>query len=132
MWVNFGKRTGTINRRLNDCIVLEPSEMIVVDYPDVAVESRARKAVSSLILDHAFMSRPSSSTHILCLPPMEAVPSGLMPLVNDGLPFSRRYQGSEPNNSRSLPHADLLLSKSYPCEKDPPPRLSSSYSTGVD
>ncbi|XP_064621148.1 rap guanine nucleotide exchange factor 6-like isoform X4 [Lineus longissimus] len=31
----FGKRTATSNRRPNECLVLEPSDMIVIDYPDV-------------------------------------------------------------------------------------------------
>ncbi|VDK71703.1 unnamed protein product, partial [Onchocerca ochengi] len=31
----FGKRNGLDYRRRNDCIVLQPAEMIVIDYPDV-------------------------------------------------------------------------------------------------
>uniref|UniRef100_A0AAF5PIC5 RasGEF domain-containing protein n=4 Tax=Wuchereria bancrofti TaxID=6293 RepID=A0AAF5PIC5_WUCBA len=31
----FGKRNGLDYRRKNDCIVLQPAEMIVIDYPDV-------------------------------------------------------------------------------------------------
>ncbi|VDN36544.1 unnamed protein product [Gongylonema pulchrum] len=31
----FGKRNGLDYRRKNDCVVLQPSEMIVIDYPDV-------------------------------------------------------------------------------------------------
>ncbi|XP_015191609.1 PREDICTED: rap guanine nucleotide exchange factor 2-like isoform X4 [Polistes dominula] len=33
--VCFGKRTGSSARRPNECFVLEPSEMIVIDYPEV-------------------------------------------------------------------------------------------------
>ncbi|XP_046602543.1 rap guanine nucleotide exchange factor 2 isoform X3 [Neodiprion lecontei] len=33
--VCFGKRTGGSARRPNECFVLEPSEMIVIDYPEV-------------------------------------------------------------------------------------------------
>ncbi|XP_070526407.1 rap guanine nucleotide exchange factor 6 isoform X2 [Cardiocondyla obscurior] len=32
---SFGKRTGGSARRPNECFVLEPSEMIVIDYPEV-------------------------------------------------------------------------------------------------
>ncbi|GLV34005.1 PDZ domain-containing guanine nucleotide exchange factor [Carabus blaptoides fortunei] len=32
---SFGKRTGGSARRPNECFVLEPSEMIVIDYPDI-------------------------------------------------------------------------------------------------
>ncbi|XP_042235626.1 rap guanine nucleotide exchange factor 2-like isoform X6 [Homarus americanus] len=31
----FGKRSGGGGRRTNECLILEPSEMIVIDYPDV-------------------------------------------------------------------------------------------------
>ncbi|XP_058804683.1 uncharacterized protein LOC131671909 isoform X1 [Phymastichus coffea] len=33
--VCFGKRTGGSARRPNECFVLEPSEMIAIDYPEV-------------------------------------------------------------------------------------------------
>ncbi|XP_013399838.1 rap guanine nucleotide exchange factor 6 isoform X2 [Lingula anatina] len=32
---SFGKRTAGCARRPNECLILEPSEMIVIDYPDV-------------------------------------------------------------------------------------------------
>ncbi|XP_071543383.1 uncharacterized protein PDZ-GEF isoform X3 [Panulirus ornatus] len=32
---SFGKRSGGGGRRANECLILEPSEMIVIDYPDV-------------------------------------------------------------------------------------------------
>ncbi|XP_066987229.1 uncharacterized protein PDZ-GEF isoform X4 [Macrobrachium rosenbergii] len=32
---SFGKRAGGGGRRTNECLILEPSEMIVIDYPDV-------------------------------------------------------------------------------------------------
>ncbi|KAG8191865.1 hypothetical protein JTE90_019800 [Oedothorax gibbosus] len=32
---SFGKRSGGSGRRVNECLILEPSEMIVIDYPDV-------------------------------------------------------------------------------------------------
>ncbi|XP_014252109.1 rap guanine nucleotide exchange factor 2 isoform X4 [Cimex lectularius] len=37
--VCFGKRTGGSARRPNECFVLEPSEMIVIDYPEVGIRS---------------------------------------------------------------------------------------------
>ncbi|XP_073989793.1 rap guanine nucleotide exchange factor 2-like isoform X3 [Rhodnius prolixus] len=37
--VCFGKRTGGSARRPNECFVLEPSEMIVIDYPEVGVRT---------------------------------------------------------------------------------------------
>ncbi|KAL3284268.1 hypothetical protein HHI36_018429 [Cryptolaemus montrouzieri] len=38
---SFGKRTGGNARRQHECFVLEPSEMIVIDYPDI---ERSQKA----------------------------------------------------------------------------------------
>ncbi|KAI0211121.1 Rap guanine nucleotide exchange factor 2 [Lamellibrachia satsuma] len=43
---SFGKRTAGCARRVNDCLTLEASEMIVIDYPDVTL-----------------MTQPQSSTH---------------------------------------------------------------------
>ncbi|KAH3871936.1 hypothetical protein DPMN_035151, partial [Dreissena polymorpha] len=34
---SFGKRTPGCARRASECLILEPSEMIVIDYPDVQV-----------------------------------------------------------------------------------------------
>ncbi|XP_042148250.1 rap guanine nucleotide exchange factor isoform X4 [Ixodes scapularis] len=31
---SFGKRSGGTGRRMNECLILEPSEMVVIDYPD--------------------------------------------------------------------------------------------------
>ncbi|KAG5898058.1 hypothetical protein JTB14_001764 [Gonioctena quinquepunctata] len=45
----FGKRTGGSARRPNECFVLEPSEMIVIDYPDV---EQNRRAQNSPLMDH--------------------------------------------------------------------------------
>ncbi|XP_066903454.1 rap guanine nucleotide exchange factor 6 isoform X8 [Halyomorpha halys] len=36
---SFGKRTGGSARRPNECFVLEPSEMIVIDYPELGVRN---------------------------------------------------------------------------------------------
>ncbi|XP_044766856.1 rap guanine nucleotide exchange factor 2-like isoform X3 [Coccinella septempunctata] len=38
---SFGKRTGGNARRQHECFVLEPSEMIVIDYPDIERSQRA-------------------------------------------------------------------------------------------
>ncbi|KAJ1521489.1 hypothetical protein ONE63_003154 [Megalurothrips usitatus] len=60
---SFGKRTGGSARRPNECFVLEPSEMIVVDYPE-AQSYRGRPRIQggipsmdrgvNLVLDDAF------------------------------------------------------------------------------
>ncbi|XP_022902879.1 rap guanine nucleotide exchange factor 6 isoform X4 [Onthophagus taurus] len=46
---SFGKRTGGSARRQNECFVLEPSEMIVIDYPDI---EENRLSQNSPIMDH--------------------------------------------------------------------------------
>ncbi|XP_066256512.1 rap guanine nucleotide exchange factor 6 isoform X3 [Euwallacea similis] len=46
---SFGKRTGGSARRQNECFVLEPSEMIVIDYPDV---DQGRRAQNSPLMEH--------------------------------------------------------------------------------
>ncbi|KAM7305991.1 rap guanine nucleotide exchange factor 2 isoform X2 [Ixodes scapularis] len=33
-FLSFGKRSGGTGRRMNECLILEPSEMVVIDYPD--------------------------------------------------------------------------------------------------
>ncbi|CAG9864686.1 unnamed protein product [Phyllotreta striolata] len=45
---SFGKRTGGSARRQNECFVLEPSEMIVIDYPDI----EQRRLQNSPLMDH--------------------------------------------------------------------------------
>nr|XP_018902577.1 PREDICTED: rap guanine nucleotide exchange factor 2 isoform X3 [Bemisia tabaci] len=63
---SFGKRTGGSARRPNECFVLEPSEMIVIDYPEVAgartgsntrVPAVMDRGVS-LVFDETFGTRP--------------------------------------------------------------------------
>ncbi|XP_068904541.1 rap guanine nucleotide exchange factor 6 isoform X9 [Tenebrio molitor] len=46
---SFGKRTGGSARRQNVCFVLEPSEMIVIDYPDI---EQSRRVQNSPLMDH--------------------------------------------------------------------------------
>ncbi|XP_076264894.1 PDZ domain-containing guanine nucleotide exchange factor isoform X9 [Rhynchophorus ferrugineus] len=46
---SFGKRTGGSARRQNECFVLEPSEMIVIDYPDI---DQGRRIQSSPLMEH--------------------------------------------------------------------------------
>ncbi|XP_024938067.1 rap guanine nucleotide exchange factor 2 isoform X6 [Cephus cinctus] len=41
--VCFGKRTGGSARRPNECFVLEPSEMIVIDYPEIHAGGRMHR-----------------------------------------------------------------------------------------
>ncbi|XP_023310109.1 rap guanine nucleotide exchange factor 6 isoform X3 [Anoplophora glabripennis] len=47
---SFGKRTGGSARRQNECFVLEPSEMIVIDYPDI---EQNRRVQNSPLMDHS-------------------------------------------------------------------------------
>ncbi|XP_069123811.1 rap guanine nucleotide exchange factor 6-like isoform X6 [Argopecten irradians] len=49
---SFGKRTPGCTRRTSECLILEPSEMIVIDYPDVQVmKSGQRQACNSVNID---------------------------------------------------------------------------------
>ncbi|VDK52462.1 unnamed protein product [Anisakis simplex] len=73
---SFGKRSGLNYRRSNDCIVLQHSEMIVVDYPDVkhihvshqsTVPSTASHASSAT---HADISEMRKSIHSMSLDPV--------------------------------------------------------------
>ncbi|XP_033230697.1 rap guanine nucleotide exchange factor 2-like isoform X20 [Belonocnema kinseyi] len=50
--VCFGKRTGGSARRPNECFVLEPSEMIVIDYPEVHSGRMHRPPHPHPITDH--------------------------------------------------------------------------------
>ncbi|XP_051170820.1 rap guanine nucleotide exchange factor 2-like isoform X3 [Leptopilina boulardi] len=50
--VCFGKRTGGSARRPNECFVLEPSEMIVIDYPEVHTGRMHRPPHPHPITDH--------------------------------------------------------------------------------
>ncbi|XP_063217155.1 rap guanine nucleotide exchange factor 6-like [Bacillus rossius redtenbacheri] len=43
---SFGKRTGGSARRPNECFVLEPSEMIVIDYPEVQAARTNRTTIT--------------------------------------------------------------------------------------
>ncbi|XP_039275936.1 rap guanine nucleotide exchange factor 2 [Nilaparvata lugens] len=64
--VCFGKRTGGSARRPNECFVLEPSGMIVIDYPEVQSGGcggggRTRTAMDrgvNLVFDESFSTRP--------------------------------------------------------------------------
>ncbi|XP_049818737.1 rap guanine nucleotide exchange factor 6 isoform X4 [Aethina tumida] len=47
---SFGKRTGGSARRQNECFVLEPSEMIVIDYPEI---DQNRRIQNSPLMDHS-------------------------------------------------------------------------------
>ncbi|XP_065171530.1 rap guanine nucleotide exchange factor 6-like isoform X3 [Atheta coriaria] len=75
---SFGKRTGGSARRPNECFVLEPSEMIVIDYPDLEHSSTTTNSISSIrsvsitpmdstnrhiVLDDAFMPQSGIPGH---------------------------------------------------------------------
>ncbi|KAK9736135.1 Ras association (RalGDS/AF-6) domain [Popillia japonica] len=47
---SFGKRTGGNARRQNECFVLETSEMIVIDYPEI---EESRISQNSPLMDHS-------------------------------------------------------------------------------
>ncbi|CAH0545985.1 unnamed protein product [Brassicogethes aeneus] len=49
IFFSFGKRTGGSARRQNECFVLEPSEMIIIDYPDI---EQSRRLQNSPLMDH--------------------------------------------------------------------------------
>ncbi|XP_045464379.1 rap guanine nucleotide exchange factor 2 isoform X5 [Harmonia axyridis] len=49
---SFGKRTGGNARRQHECFVLEPSEMIVIDYPDIERPQRAFVPPPPIPMDH--------------------------------------------------------------------------------
>ncbi|KAK3090078.1 hypothetical protein FSP39_008974 [Pinctada imbricata] len=52
---SFGKRTPGCTRRASECLILEPSEMIVIDYPDVQVmKSAPRQGCSSVNIERMF------------------------------------------------------------------------------
>ncbi|XP_065348320.1 rap guanine nucleotide exchange factor 2 isoform X2 [Cloeon dipterum] len=42
----FGKRNGASTRRPNECFVLEPSDMLVIDYPDAGQHSSRSRAMN--------------------------------------------------------------------------------------
>uniref|UniRef100_A0A0P6DK24 Rap guanine nucleotide exchange factor n=1 Tax=Daphnia magna TaxID=35525 RepID=A0A0P6DK24_9CRUS len=58
--VCFGKRSGVSIRRPNECLILEPSEMLVVDYSDVPQRTQRSASTSS-----ATASYPSAHLHHL-------------------------------------------------------------------
>ncbi|CAD6194487.1 unnamed protein product [Caenorhabditis auriculariae] len=55
----FGKRNGLNYRRTHDCMLLQESEMIVIDYPDVTVVTNGHLTNGSV---HAVVSATSSSS----------------------------------------------------------------------
>ncbi|XP_063444368.1 rap guanine nucleotide exchange factor 6-like isoform X11 [Mytilus trossulus] len=59
---SFGKRTPGCTRRNSECLLLEPSEMIVIDYPDVQVmkSGHSRQSCNDRVIefDHQEGTRP--------------------------------------------------------------------------
>ncbi|KAK6751663.1 hypothetical protein RB195_003215 [Necator americanus] len=89
----FGKRNGMSYRRTQDCMLLQESEMIVIDYPDVphivATPSspqlkQMRKSVHAIDADTRAMPPPPIPPRPPRLPPARAPP----PPVPRGLPRS--------------------------------------------
>ncbi|XP_060519403.1 rap guanine nucleotide exchange factor 6 isoform X4 [Cylas formicarius] len=65
---SFGKRTGGSARRQNECFVLETSEMIVIDYPDLEQTRRLPNAMDhpqhrpiSIMFDDAYGGHPPNN-----------------------------------------------------------------------
>ncbi|XP_071130719.1 rap guanine nucleotide exchange factor 6-like isoform X27 [Mytilus edulis] len=61
-FIHFGKRTPGCTRRNSECLLLEPSEMIVIDYPDVQVmkSGHSRQSCNDRVIefDHQEGTRP--------------------------------------------------------------------------
>ncbi|CAH1794604.1 unnamed protein product [Owenia fusiformis] len=62
---SFGKRTAGCTRRPNECLILEASEMIVVDYPDVHLMRPSSKRQSNN-LDRYMMEQTDGRMRIKC------------------------------------------------------------------
>ena len=58
--LSFGKRTPGCTRRNSECLILEPSEMIVIDYPDVQVmkSGQRQQCNNNIDYDHHEGTRP--------------------------------------------------------------------------
>jgi len=59
---SFGKRNGHSNRRANDCLVLEPSEMILVSYISAFFPASRRAAKGKKIRTSVRMCAPYGQT----------------------------------------------------------------------
>lgn len=45
MFLSFGKRSGGTGRRMNECLILEPSEMVVVSTPFIPLRATRPRAL---------------------------------------------------------------------------------------
>ncbi|XP_064594655.1 rap guanine nucleotide exchange factor 6-like isoform X3 [Liolophura sinensis] len=52
---SFGKRTAGCARRPSECLILEPSEMMVIDYPDVHVMKSGARHPNAATMDRLIM-----------------------------------------------------------------------------
>uniref|UniRef100_A0A0N5AB86 Rap guanine nucleotide exchange factor 2 n=1 Tax=Syphacia muris TaxID=451379 RepID=A0A0N5AB86_9BILA len=95
--VDFGKRNGLNYRRSHDCIILQPSEMIVIDYPDVKNISvsqqqqqqqsprrvsdvaQLRKSVHSMNLDSVPVSHNAFAHMLPSCSRMDGIPTFVQP-----------------------------------------------------
>ncbi|XP_074649386.1 rap guanine nucleotide exchange factor 6-like isoform X2 [Tubulanus polymorphus] len=71
---SFGKRTAGCNRRQNECLVLEPSDMVVIDYPEVHMKPTQHLATCANMdnyanNDNVRMPPPPHSRGRLCSDP---------------------------------------------------------------
>ncbi|MFH4975287.1 hypothetical protein AB6A40_001996 [Gnathostoma spinigerum] len=139
----FGKRNGLNYRRSNDCVLLEASEMIVIDYPDVkhvpigrkssrrtSDVSQMRKSFHSMNLDPVPVhpnvnSIPIHMGPILSLQEGPSVPSPPPPLPPQRIrrlqtrPEQKNYTGPSLTASCSS-HCEALPSSSKSYSQDSP------------
>ncbi|KAK0398501.1 hypothetical protein QR680_002622 [Steinernema hermaphroditum] len=147
----FGKRNGLNYRRNNDCIVLQHSEMIVIDYPDVQhipvqqspsttakLSSKPRPPPPPPSVYH--QRHPSLNHH----PPFGHHPQPLVPPVAPLHPPYHRYNHNDAmqqmrksvqslnlecshSPSTSLLHSEPPLPPPPPPPSQPPPQTLSHY-----
>ncbi|XP_064457908.1 rap guanine nucleotide exchange factor 6-like isoform X3 [Ornithodoros turicata] len=60
---SFGKRSGGTGRRMNECLILEPSEMVVIDYPDCELlRPGQRQSCTTMNLERLLALEPDEVT----------------------------------------------------------------------
>ncbi|ROT81632.1 Rap guanine nucleotide exchange factor 2 [Penaeus vannamei] len=107
--ISFGKRSGGGGRRANECLILEPSEMIVIDYPDVQLMRPGQRASCNTMNLEKLMALEQDEITIrpggrgaLPLPPPITTPTtsarsrgSVGSSVRDGSDTSSAYSGSD-------------------------------------
>ncbi|KAL3876620.1 hypothetical protein ACJMK2_034439 [Sinanodonta woodiana] len=88
---SFGKRTPGCARRASECLILEPSEMIVIDYPDVHMtKAPSRPGYNTMNLDRLPMYDPNDD---ICMQRMnpDGVTDQLVPDIQVGYTTKDQY-----------------------------------------